>query len=51
MTAQIPPLIRHLFRSECPACGLKWLASRWDAFRYPLHYAVTHLGIHPWRRP
>jgi hypothetical protein len=47
--AAIPPMIRHLFLSECPACGQKWLASHWDAFRYPAHYASVHLGIPLWR--
>ena len=49
-TPTIPPLVEHLFRVECPACGHKWLRSHWNGFFYPLHYAAEHLGISPWRR-
>lgn len=46
----LPPMIRHWFRSECPVCHEKWMASRWDTFRYPMHYASRHLGIEIWRK-
>jgi hypothetical protein len=47
---ELPPLIQHFLRVECPACGRRWLRSRWDSFAYPMHYASAHLGIRIWRK-
>lgn len=44
--------IRLVRAGYCPACGTPWANSRWtmSIIGYPMHYAVAHLGIEPFRR-
>jgi hypothetical protein len=43
---------RLRYRS-CPACGQRFPNGRWQMSitGYPMHYAMEHLGIDPFRRP
>jgi hypothetical protein len=55
--AAIPQLVPHCrwccwWRLKCPACPATFANGIWQqsAIGYPMHYAVDHLGISPFRR-
>lgn len=52
-----PDLVPHCkwcrwFRLMCPDCGEFFPNSMWtySVIGYPMHYAMVHLGINPFRR-
>ena len=56
---EIPDLVPHCrnwlcrwWRSKCPDCEQTFTNDMWQmsVIGYPLHYAMVHLGITPFRR-
>ena len=58
MTSRIPDLVTpsgwwaRLRYKTCPECGDRFPNSRWQmsVVGYPMHYAMLHLGIDPFRK-
>lgn len=55
--SDLPGLVPHCkrcrwWRLKCPACDQTFTNGRWQmsAVGYPMHYAMAHLGIDPFRR-
>jgi hypothetical protein len=58
-TPELPALVTppgwwaRLWYKTCPVCGDRFPNGRWQMsiVGYPMHYAMAHLGIDPFRRP